>query len=123
MTNQKTTKVFVYGSLLSGLINSALLDSSKKLGDFVTPPKFKMFDLGMFPAIIPGGDTPIKGEVYEVAGTTLERLDQLEGHPHFYRRTKIATEYGEAWVYLFQTDLRDSTRVPDGDWRSYRDAF
>lgn len=39
MTNSKTTLVFVYGSLLRGLFNSSLLDSSELLGTAESAPK------------------------------------------------------------------------------------
>lgn len=118
-------KVFVYGSLMSGLLNSKLLSASKLLGEFTTPPKYKMFDLGLFPCVVRGGDTAIKGEIYEVDGYTLDRLDALEGHPDFYRRQAIQTDHGTTWVYLYAHDIQclGSVRVPNGDWRAYRDVF
>jgi gamma-glutamylcyclotransferase (GGCT)/AIG2-like uncharacterized protein YtfP len=42
-----------------------------------------MHDLGAFPAIVPGGATPIAGEVYELDADTLRALDHLEGYPQF----------------------------------------
>ena len=123
MSTKTTTLVFVYGSLLSGLLNSKFLNTAKLLGEFTTPPSYKMFDLGMFPCIVRGGDTPIKGEIYQVDEETFAVLDRLEGHPDFYRRSKINTDQGKAWVYLYPDDVVGGDRVDDGDWRAHRAVF
>lgn len=121
----KKTLVFVYGSLMRGLFNSKLLDGSKLLGKHETDPKFKMFNLGMFPGVTGGGDTPIKGEVYEVDSETLNSLDILEGHPTFYKRTKcVQTAWGKASMYILASDMAvDCERVPSGNWHDVRTTF
>lgn len=118
----KTDLVFVYGSLLSGLGNHRCLRGAEKVGEWITPPQYKMFDLGMFPAICLGGDTPIKGEVYRIDEAILKRLDVLEGEGTFYHRNKIVTEYGEAYVYYYDAGPR-ADRVADGDWRAHVTVF
>lgn len=54
-----------------------------------------MFSLGGFPGVVPGGDTVIEGEVYEVDAAILVMLDQFEGHPRFYRRTLLQLDGGD----------------------------
>ncbi|XP_033725854.1 gamma-glutamylaminecyclotransferase C-like isoform X2 [Pecten maximus] len=39
---------------------------------------------------VEGRGNRIKGEIYDVNEPMLEALDQLEGHPNFYRRELIA---------------------------------
>ena len=122
-------KVFVYGSLLSGLGNHVLLRDSKLVGNAITPPEFVMVDLGSFPGVlhvIEGGSTVI-GEVYEVDDTTMTRLDRLEGynenHPSdgLYNRMEIPTEFGDAFIYTFNNRFGRSVINPieNGDWRTY----
>lgn len=110
--------VAVYGSLRQGFGNHRLLEGSDFLGTEVTQPEWKMFNLGAFPAVCGGGDTPLTLELYEVDDATFESLDILEGHPDFYCRRKIATSQGNAWMYTIESmrDDRHTTRVMSGDW-------
>ncbi len=122
-------KVFVYGSLLSGLGNHVLLRDSKLVGNAVTPPEFVMIDLGAFPGVIHvlEGGSPVMGEVYEVDDATMTRLDRLEGydkeHPSegLYNRMEISTEFGDAFIYTINNAFGRSMihSVENGDWRTY----
>jgi gamma-glutamylcyclotransferase (GGCT)/AIG2-like uncharacterized protein YtfP len=121
-------KVFVYGSLLSGMGNHRLLEKSKKLGLSHSPKGFGMIDLGYFPGAIrlDGTENRIIGEVYEVDDYTLARIDGLEGYRPsqpdrgLYNRLEIDTDFGKAFIYIFNI-RRDqpSTIIEKGDWRSY----
>lgn len=120
-------KVFVYGSLLSGMGNNGLLRSSKYLGKATTSPEFQMLDIGWFPGVVedPSG-IAIHGEVYEVSDETLARLDRLEGfRSHdpengLYNRKTIETPFGEAIIYIYNNHLsRDKNFVTNGDWRTH----
>ena len=73
-------------------------------------------------------DWPVLGEVYLVDPGTLRRLDQLEGHPTFYRRTPITLADGrEVACYVIPAAnaerrggwLADAPVIPSGDWRAY----
>jgi gamma-glutamylcyclotransferase (GGCT)/AIG2-like uncharacterized protein YtfP len=124
-------KVFVYGSLLSGLGNHGLLTDSTFIGKTLSPPEFAMLDLGSFPGVIhliEGGKSVI-GEVYEVDDVTFLRLDRLEGYSShdpksgLYNRMEIDTEFGKAFIYTYN-DLYGRSYVhpvEDGDWRTYHD--
>jgi gamma-glutamylcyclotransferase (GGCT)/AIG2-like uncharacterized protein YtfP len=88
------TQVFVYGTLRTNQHNAHLLYTSEKLGLAQTIDKFMMFNVG-FPLcrLVNEGEEGhhnggfIKGEVYEVSDEVLAKLDRLEGHPNFYKRT------------------------------------
>lgn len=109
------TNVFVYGTLKKGYGNHILLEESKYLGKYNTEPEFTMHSLRAFPAVLPFGNTSIKGEVYEVDSDTFKRLDRLEGYPSLYERIQIPTEYGDAWVYIMNS-VRDINVVESGEW-------
>lgn len=122
-------KVFVYGSLLSGLGNHRLLETSKKLGVTKTPEGFDMLDLGYFPGAIKGQGVLI-GEVYEVDDVVLKDLDRLEGyhdknnnHNNMYNRIEIETEFGKAYIYIYELYSNNNAFkraiVEDGDWRTH----
>jgi gamma-glutamylcyclotransferase (GGCT)/AIG2-like uncharacterized protein YtfP len=121
-------KVFVYGSLLSGMGNHGLLGDSEKLGISHSPEGFEMIDLGAFPGAIKTGNPDVKiiGEVYKVTDDTLSRLDRLECYNHIdgskglYDRLEIDTKFGTAYIYIFNNRYgKPRSTVEDGDWKSY----
>lgn len=110
--------VFVYGTLRKGGKLSYAMENGEYLGDHATPSRYKMIDLGQYPAVTPNGDTAIVGEVYRVADEYMSVLDNIEGYPDLYQRTLIQTEYGKAYMY-WMPDMRDAKcvqRIPSGDW-------
>lgn len=127
----KLTKVAVYGSLLKGFGNSALLSNSELLGTTIIEG-FDMYSLGAFPAITPNTeDKPrIQVEVYEVDDLVMQRLDTLEGYPRFYNRMKVEYDLGKgtesAWIYFieninnYRQNQAPLPRVECGSWREYR---
>lgn len=119
-----TRLVFVYGSLLRGFHNHPLLKGAKFRGEAVSRPLYTMMDLGSFPCISHGGNTPIHGEVWEVTIPQRNQLDRLEGHPRFYERSYIhllgepfRRWHVEAW-FLDRT-LDVVPLIPSGDWRAH----
>lgn len=120
---EKDILVFVYGTLLSGEINNRLLETSEKLGSDVISG-YVMLNLGMFPALIPedNASTPITGEVWKVSTATFQRLDVLEGYPHFYNREQVDTFAGKAWVYYMHersAGMRGEI-ISHGNWKMFR---
>jgi len=119
------TRVFVYGSLLRGEPNHRLLGDAHFIGLARTRPAFALHDLGAFPGAVSHGTTAITGEIYEVDGPTLERLDRLEGHPHLYRREVVelvASDEPEfAYIYVYRASLAHARAIPSGDWREHKE--
>jgi len=119
-----THRVFVYGSLLSGLHNHGCLDGATFLGAARTlSGTWTMRDLGAFPALShddKGGS--VLGEAYEVDGEVMARLDRLEGFPRFYTRSLVRVALRgrciDAWVYHIEGRERGPV-VPKNDWRTY----
>lgn len=112
-----TTRVFVYGTLRKGEANHRLLVGSKFVGPAATRPEFKLLDVGPYPLLVAGEKTVV-GEVYEVDARTLVRLDVLEGHPSYYRRTPVILADGtEAQAYVFaRTEGVVAPEITSGDW-------
>lgn len=123
-------KVFVYGTLLSGLSNSALLNDAKFIGEGTMSGV--MYDLGSFPGVNYGLGV-IHGEVYDVDELTLGDLDYLEGYDtqnvdsSLYVRnvTDITLENGriirDVFVYIYNKDLSGSGYpvIENGDYKEY----
>ncbi|NOJ79223.1 gamma-glutamylcyclotransferase family protein [Myxococcus xanthus] len=115
------TRVFVYGTLLSGEPNHRLLRGARLIGPARTQPHFTLYDYGPFPALASRGKHTVKGEVYEVDALMLAALDRLESHPRFYRRTPITLdEVGRVEAYLFPKErLSGRPIIESGCWRRH----
>lgn len=118
-------RVFVYGSLMDGMHNHGLLATAEFVRADQTTGGFDMRSLGAFPAAVrsPEGP-PLRGELYEVNAAELAALDRLEGHPFHYRRTETELAGGGmAFVYVYADPerLENRPRVPNNDWRAFRE--
>ena len=84
-------RLFTYGTLMRGQANHVLLEGrSTFLGEAETTRPYGFRDYGACPGMTEeGGEGPIQGELYEIGGDLLERIDRLEGHPDLYQRTEI----------------------------------
>ena len=117
-------KIAVYGSLREGHGNHrALLSASKKLSTEVVNIPFKMISLGGFPGLVPSedGDNEITIETYEVDDRTYDRVEHLEGYPHFYQKATITTSQGDMEIYVLESPRykQNATYVENGDWNSH----
>lgn len=75
-------KVFVYGTLKRGYSNyNRLLRTSEFVSEAKTLPKYRLYDVGMFPCMVKDGErgVAVEGEVFIVDDETKQRLDWLEG--------------------------------------------
>lgn len=117
MVDKILHRVATYGTLKRGFGNYNRL---MQTAEFVGKCKFKgtMYSMGGFPAVSLHGDTDIHGELFDVDDETLDRLDQLEGHPRWYLRQKVDTSNGPAWVYTQDADqqLSNLPIVKSGIW-------
>jgi len=115
----KTTRIFTYGTLMTGQPNHRLLTGARMLGAARTEARFDLVDLGPFPGMVTGGSTAIAGEVYAVDRETLTALDRLEGHPRFYERRTIRLANGQRIAaYIYPQRPPGCPLVPGGDWRN-----
>lgn len=89
-------RIFVYGTLKKGFPNhDRYMQSAEKIGNYRTIENYPLVLIGQryVPCMInaPGEGEHIEGELYEVDGDCLKRLDALERikKPDGYRRLKI----------------------------------
>ena len=108
--------VFVYGTLRKGGPNHYMRAEADYLGAHWTPPRFTMFRLGPFPAVVPRGETVITGEIYRVDDAVFGLLDELECYPQVFSRQRIETPPGHAWMYLYNRLVGTDSVVSHGDW-------
>ena len=121
-------KVFVYGTLKRGEGNNGLL-----LGcgaDFLIeartkePRKLVINGLPYLNRPEIEGGVHVKGEIWEVPNSMIWRLDQLEGHPTWYKRqedTFLDDSGGEwiAWVYYIQSTKHGEAIESYNDYNAY----
>ncbi len=136
-------RVLVYGTLLAGLPNHHVLSAlypnrtPTLVGTGVTANAFRMYSLGFFPAITPGGDKGVHVECYEIPygceEQALRILDHLEGYRgpddkrNLYRREKqVALINGQeisGWLYIWddaqQLREMDKRFIPSRNWREH----
>lgn len=129
-----TANVFVYGTLKEGFGNHRLLEGCRLVSRFAElQGPFRMVSLHAFPGVIRDkkvGGT-IYGEVYEVDEETLQGLDTLEGHPHFYERREYIIVYSDrgrsrdvAYVYILPYEqYKDHTPVDNNKWKETDDEY
>lgn len=95
--SDETVRIFVYGSLLSGLHNFGLLERNNAsfYGMATTKESYFMCSRGpvySFPFVTKEALLPnqikcrIRGEIYIVPTSAIGQLDRLENHPIWYRR-------------------------------------
>ena len=108
MPQQLSQLVFVYGSLKRGFALHALLQGQLCLGNAVTEPWYRLFDLGSYPGLVEWPDgLEIRGEVYQVDFECLGRLDEAEGvvdRLYVRRQISLQAEFRNrdvhAWFWL-----------------------
>lgn len=111
--------VLVYGSLREGGALNDNMAGANKLG--TTWVRGRMHQAsGWYPAVviedIPENEK-VLCEAYEIDEDKLALLDAIEGHPNFYERVQVETEYGDAWIYTWHPDQINNHRVVEsGDW-------
>lgn len=106
---EHTHHVFVYGTLKQGHGNNRLLRTAAFVGRGETVKPFQMRSTGGFPVVFDTNDgerASIAGEVYEVHDEHMHHMDQLEGHPDWYRRQEVVVDVSDTgiqqtcWMYV-----------------------
>jgi len=109
--------LFVYGSLKKGFDNHKLLQKyAKRIGKASTVSKFAMYEdsFGNYPYLVREPRTKVMGELYEIKRKELlDRIDEFEGAPEYYKRKKIKVKTHKgvnvAFVYI-----RENEEIPKG---------
>ena len=118
-------RIFVYGTLMAGEYNHALIGSQVLEGEgFISG--FDLYSLGRYPGIRPSehcGHT-VAGEVYLIDDSTLEQVNILEGEGSLYilQSAEVAMSDGRtvtAGVYVYNHDCPESSRILSGSWKQH----
>lgn len=106
--------LFVYGTLKRGFRNHYLIEH----GLYVSDKSISGFDMiqldyADFPALLPGGNGDIHGEVFLIDDETLRTTDRLEGHPNIYLRVKVGVIIYDGVDYDLFTYTMTRERIGD----------
>jgi gamma-glutamylaminecyclotransferase len=111
-------RLFVYGTLLPGERDHALLRDAQPLGPAVTRPLYSLFEAGVYAALTPGGSTAVRGELYLVSLKTLLAIDIAREVPVLFQRARISLDGAtEADAYVMpRENVRGMRRLRRGNW-------
>ena len=122
--------VFFYGTLMAGFDRRRRAGIDDKLR-YIGRGSIRgaLFDLGLYPAVVPAPEGRVWGEVYEMADTStvLAALDDIEGYSHddpdksLYLRQQADVvlpdgSAARAWVYFYNAPLGRAPRIASGDY-------
>lgn len=127
-------RVFFYGTLMTGFNRRLRIGIDSKLR-YVGRGSIKaiLFDLGIYPAAVPG-EGRVWGELFETdePDLVLAGLDSIEGyrpgdpeHSLYTRlQSPVTLEDGQtqsAWVYFYNAPLGQASQIPSGDYLRHLD--
>jgi hypothetical protein len=92
--------IFVYGTLKRGHYNNRLLSHATFMGEALTAPNCTLIKLGGFPGLLFGGDTAVKGEVYEVSDSEVF----IDGNP-------VVVD-----TYIYLAARGSEPKIVSGEW-------
>jgi gamma-glutamylcyclotransferase (GGCT)/AIG2-like uncharacterized protein YtfP len=99
-------RLFVYGTLMRGGRNHALLAGQRFLREAVTRPNYRLCEVGAYRGLVRADidGRAIPGELYEIDRRLIRELDELEGAPDLYRLESVEIEGVEepAYAYFYQ---------------------
>ncbi len=112
-------RLFIYGTLLPGERDHALLATAELLGPVVTEPIYQLVELNVYAALIPDGKVAVHGQLYAVDLETRRRIDVARQVPILFQRSGVRLADGsEAETYAMHPDqVRGKRRLGHGDWR------
>ena len=115
-------KIFVYGTLKKDYHNHSMIEKETFIsrGLLSKENRFKMVNMGSFPAIIPAQANEaqdIEGEIWEVSDQTFKSVDFLEGFPKFYWRDQFNIDAEDrrhlCWVWYLQHKKAKNMELPE----------
>lgn len=91
-----------------------------------------LYDLGMYPGFVAGGDGKVKGELYRLEAATaemtigmLDAYESVTGAPEDeYRKVEVTAKVSDggsfqAFTYEFTKSLDGKTEIPLGDYAAF----
>jgi len=118
MTVPSKVRLFVYGTLMSGQRDHAILKDAELLGRSQTEPRYTLVDIDIYAALIDDGKTAVHGELYLIDHMHLARVDGLRQVPHLFQRHSVTlTDATTAEAHFMMIEqVRGKRRLGHGNW-------
>jgi gamma-glutamylcyclotransferase (GGCT)/AIG2-like uncharacterized protein YtfP len=120
MSDPKSLRIFLYGTLRRGGPAAHLLAGCERIGPATL--RGRLYDLGAYPALVldSAGD-PVHGEIWECPSPTLEALDRYEGTAQgLFERVEVPIRGRPCHLYvageILRPKLHAAPLVRDGRW-------
>lgn len=115
------TLIFVYGSLMRGMRAHHLLKEMRFIDCVKTTPKYQLLVYETYPGLV-AGHLSIEGELFAVSEGCLAALDEYEGVPDEYIRTRIElsdqpTSLKYEAYFLHPDLIKDATSYQAHRWK------
>jgi gamma-glutamylcyclotransferase (GGCT)/AIG2-like uncharacterized protein YtfP len=125
--------IFFYGTLMAGFDRRRRAGIDDKLS-YAGRAHIRghLYDLGLYPAAVPGPEGQVWGEVYrtDTPADVLAALDDIEGYraddpdKSLYARQRATVilpdgQADEAWVYFYNAPLGRAPRIESGDYLAH----
>jgi gamma-glutamylcyclotransferase (GGCT)/AIG2-like uncharacterized protein YtfP len=117
-------RLFVYGLLLQGEREHALLEGAPLLAEARTVAEHTLVDLDFYPVLLLGGQVSVVGELYAISRQLRFKLDVHHQCPALFRRARVLLSDGsEAETYVMDDEkVRGKRRLRAGSWRGRFEA-
>lgn len=104
---------------MQGEVHHRELSEASFLGAVKTKGRYRLVDLGQYPAMIASADMQIEGELYAIPRKLIIRLDGVKELGRLFHRVTIELESGaRAETYMMHEDqLRGRRRIRVPAWR------
>ncbi len=114
-----SVNLFVYGTLMKGERDHAVLEGMKFLEEIQTAPLYTLVDIDVFAVLLEGGTTAVHGELYSGEPNQIARVHAFQQVPHRFYEGAVNLETGIACVthYMRMEQVRGRRRLAHGSWR------
>lgn len=114
--------IFVYGTLRQGRSNNHVLGKGAEIVSVTQTIDDFLFACGNIPYVLKGTEeypegykAPVVGELWHIPLCNLSRIDDLEGHPDFYKRERVnvlGLEDVSMYIYQYPNNVTGIIKEP-----------